>query len=206
MTSTSYFLIPNPVQLCHRLLYYRSNSQQPSLPLPKRPILPIFGVSRSIRQTGKQASNNRTLLNHSSHSTHIVPPSTLHPRPPTNPAIQRTKESSCFTSTSPMNRQQQSYTSRSHLYGASSPPPGDPGRPTLTHRTSRNRDRNRGRGLKATVMDACSPRAWYDFTVGTVHGLGVRYRRASRKQKVSGRRSVISVGSRIPNQRIRRND
>jgi hypothetical protein len=34
------------------------------------------------------------------------------------------------------------------------------------------------------IKDAVRPSAWVAFVKGTVHGLGVRYRHASRKQKV----------------------
>lgn len=37
------------------------------------------------------------------------------------------------------------------------------------------------------VKDALRPSTWLGFVKGTVHGIGVRYRLASRKQKVSHR-------------------
>lgn len=58
-------------------------------------------------------------------------------------------------------------------------------RPSYTSRSSPPPRGSRRAGLLETIKDAVRPSAWVAFVKGTAHGLGVRYRHASRKQKVS---------------------
>ncbi|KAJ9108632.1 hypothetical protein QFC20_003330 [Naganishia adeliensis] len=56
-------------------------------------------------------------------------------------------------------------------------------RPSYTSRSSPPPRGSRRAGLLETIKDAVRPSAWVAFVKGTAHGLGVRYRHASRKQK-----------------------